>query len=128
MPPIMLVGVGVGWFLVRHPVRVADSGRFTLDDARTKIRQARRSTRTRQETGEIDNFQARKNIVRSHSSPSNPWLTPLELWNSFFEKRGRAFLLVFCRRANRDERRFKEKAFGQAGLQSFFDNPPPDLA
>src|SRR5260221_5580907 len=54
-------------------------------------------------------------------------LTPLELWNSFFEKRGRAFLLVFCRRANRDERRFKEKAFGQAGLQSFVDSLEREL-
>src|SRR5260221_5580906 len=74
MPPIILVGARVGWDLVRHPVRVADSGRFNLDDVRTEIRQDRRSTRTRQETGEIDNFQARKNIVRSHSSPSNPFV------------------------------------------------------
>src|SRR5260370_12001243 len=111
MPPIILVGARVGWDLVRHAVRVADAGRCPLDDVRTEIRQDRRSTRTRQETGEIDNFQARKNIVRSHSSPSNPLLTPLELWNSFFEKRGRAFLLVFCRRAHRDERRFTSQAF-----------------
>src|SRR5260370_7628299 len=106
MPPIILVGARVGWDLVRHPVRVADSGRFNLDDVRTEIRQDRRSTRTRQETGEIDNFQARKNIVRSHSSPSTPLLTPLQLWNSFFEKRAHPFLLILCRRANPPVRLF----------------------
>ena len=57
MPRIVLVGDRLRWYFVRMPMWVAGSGRFDLDDVRSKIGQDGRSPWRRKKTGQVHHLQ-----------------------------------------------------------------------